>query len=144
MIRFQTLGIVLLSAFAIDGSAPDTHAAPALENELVRAEFGDAGLVAIHNIAASKSVALVQDHTAIFLDDESLDTEFLQPTVEITSATSRVYRLQAGRWTARIIYELQAALAFRHQACGNNGRRRPGLPGATPGNAARAVGSRAR
>ncbi len=102
-----SLGILTLSLVFVLGAPFAMRGADTLQNARTRAVFDDRGLVAVHDITSGKAVALSRDHTAVFLGDEALDTEFLKPALDSTTTTSRVYRLQSGRWTARIIYDLE-------------------------------------
>jgi hypothetical protein len=103
--------LALATALAL-GGAIAAQTAEVLQNTLIRAEFGDRGLVAIHNLAAQKTLGFTHDGTALFLGDEEVDTEFQQPVLESSTATNRAYRLQSGRWTAHIIYDLQPEWHF--------------------------------
>jgi hypothetical protein len=86
--------------------------ADALDNGLVRAEFNGRGLTAIRDLASQQNVGFAQDETAVFVGDDAVESEFLQPVVETTTVTNRVYVLRAGRWTVRVIYELQPGWRF--------------------------------
>ena len=99
-------------AEAAEARQSGSSVAGQLVNALIRADFDDRGLVAIHNLAAQKTLGFTHDDTALFLGDEVVDTEFQKPELESSTATSRTYRLQSGRWTARIIYELQPEWHF--------------------------------
>ncbi len=112
MLGLHSIRILTLAGALSLGSAIATQAAEVLQNALIQADFDDQGLVAIHNLSAQKTLGFTSDHTALFLGDEVVDTEFQKPTLESSTATSRTYRLQSGRWAARIIYELQPEWHF--------------------------------
>ena len=105
------IGIGALAAcfYALGHSA---HAADALENETVRAEFGVRGLVAIADKPNSQTVRFTSDDCAVYAGNESVESEFLLPTLEQQSPTNRVYRFDSGPWTVRVIYELQPGWHF--------------------------------
>jgi hypothetical protein len=108
----RPIRVLALTGALCLGSAAAAQAAEALQNAVIRADFDDQGLIAIHNLAAQKTLGFAHDGTALFLGDEVLDTEFQKPALEASTATRRTYRLQSGRWTARIIYELEPQWHF--------------------------------
>jgi hypothetical protein len=103
------LVICLLSALHL---APPAHAAGTLENDFLRANFNNRGLTSISGKAGGGEVGFAQDEVAAFLADDLLESDFLAPAVETATATKRVYRFQTGRWTVRVIYELQPGWRF--------------------------------
>ncbi len=112
MINFRPIKMLVLTGALSLGGTVATQAAEVLQNALIRADFGDQGLTAIHNLTAQKTLGFAREDTVLFLGDEVLDTEFQKPTLESSTATSRTYRLQSGRWTARIIYDLEPQWHF--------------------------------
>ena len=112
MLKHRRIRMLLLAVAACGVGALPARSAEVLENALLRADFDDHGLVALHNLAAQKTLGFVQDDTALFLADEVVDTAFQKPVLESTTATNRIYRLQSGRWLARIIYNLQPQWHF--------------------------------
>ena len=87
-------------------------AADSLENESLRADFDAGGLTGITDKAGATTVRLAGDGFAVFVGEESVESEFLTPTLEKQSPTNRVYRFQSGPWTARVVYELQPGWHF--------------------------------
>ena len=84
-------------------------AADSLENESLRADFDAGGLTGITDKAGATTVRLAGDGFAVFVGEESVESEFLTPTLEKQSPTNRVYRFQSGPWTARVVYEIGRA-----------------------------------
>lgn len=119
-----TVGACAVPASAVAGLAPDRDArdadaidgagldAAALDNGLIRAEFHHRGLASLRESAAGPAIGLEQDETVVFVGDDLIESELLEPTVEESTATRRVYRLQSGRWTVRVEYELQPGWSF--------------------------------
>ena len=87
-------------------------AADTLENDAVRAEFSASGLISITDKASAKSIRFAADGFAVFAGNESVESEFLSPTLEQQSPTNRIYRFESGPWTARVVYELQPGWHF--------------------------------
>jgi hypothetical protein len=102
---FLTLFACLLA------TAPAT-AADMLENERLRVEFSASGLAGITDKAGTQTVRLASDGVAVFAGNESLESDFSAPTLETQSPTNRVYRLESGPWTLRVVYELQPGWRF--------------------------------
>lgn len=97
---------------AIFAAAWLASAADTLENDAVRAEFNAGGLVSLTDKASAKTVRLAADGFAVFAGNESLESDFLSPTLEQQSPTNRIYRFESGPWTARVVYELQPGWHF--------------------------------
>jgi hypothetical protein len=87
-------------------------AAGVLENEAVRAEFGAGGLVSITEKAGGRTVRFAGDGFAVFAGSESVESDFLTPTVGPQSPTNCSYRFESGPWTVRVEYELQPGWRF--------------------------------
>ncbi len=106
--------ILLLTAGLTSAAllAPPIHAAATLENDFLRAEFNPRGLASLSAIASRHETVFAQDEVAAFLGDDLVESEFLEPTLETATPTQRIYRLLAGRWTLRVIYELQPDWRF--------------------------------
>lgn len=100
-------GMAGLLWVAVHGSAAD-----ALENDAVRAVFSTSGLLSITDKASAKTVRFATDGFGVVAGHESVESDFLLPTLEARSATNRVYRFQSGPWTARVEYELQPGWRF--------------------------------
>ena len=109
---FTRLICAALLVLSLAPSAPAADAASTLENSFVRAEFNARGLAAIAEKASGRTVGFAQDEIAAFVGDDVVESDFLQPTLETTTATNRVYRIQSGRWTVRVSYELQPGWHF--------------------------------
>ncbi len=104
------MAVTLALAWAFQLSA--VNGADLLENGLVRAEFNDIGLTTIQDAVTGKAVRFARDGISAYLGDDSLESDFLAPTVEGTSATNRIYQYRSGAWTVRVIYELQPGWRF--------------------------------
>jgi len=105
----RVLAACLLSLVVV---ASRVVAADALENGLLQADFDGRGLTAIHDAAARKTVRFAQDGFAVFAGNESLESDFLTPTLEQQSPTNRVYRFESRPWMARVVYELEPCWQF--------------------------------
>ena len=101
------------------------HGAEALDNGLICAEFSASGLVSITDKPGAKTVRLASDGFAVFAGNESLESDFLSPTLEQQSPTNRIYRFESGPWTARVVYELQPGWHFvsKQVALANSGKK---------------------
>lgn len=97
---------------AVLAAAPTVAAADSLENESLRADFDASGLTSLTDKASATTVRLAGDGFAVFAGEESLESDFLTPTLENSSPTNRVYRFQSGPWTARVVYELHPGWHF--------------------------------
>jgi hypothetical protein len=87
-------------------------AAGRLQNDRLLAEFGPRGLRSIHDRATGRDLRFVQDGFAIQVDNESLDSVPLRPTVAQTTDTGRVYTFRAAPWTVKVVYELEPGWRF--------------------------------
>jgi hypothetical protein len=106
--------LLLLSACLVSAAllAQPARAAETLENDFLRASFNDRGLASLGEKAGGRSVGFMQDEVAVFLADDLVESDFFQPAVETATPTQRTYRFQSGRWTVRVIYELQPGWRF--------------------------------
>lgn len=86
---------------------PPLAGSQVLQNGLLRADFNERGLVALHRLPEQHRVVLGHDRTALFLGDDCVDTEFQAAVLETAESGRVVYRVQSGRWTARVVYELR-------------------------------------
>jgi len=97
---------------AIIATALTASAAEVLENGAVRAEFNANGLASLTDQVSAKVVRLASDGFAVLAGNESIESDFLTPTIEQSSPTNRVYRFESGPWMARVIYELEPGWRF--------------------------------
>ena len=108
---FRRFGTVAAALF-LAGQTVMLHGAVALDNGLVRADFNSRGLLSIRETGAPGEVRWARDEVAVFVGDDVVESEYLQPVLEASSATNRVYRMDSGRWTVRVNYELQPGWRF--------------------------------
>ena len=58
-----------------------------LQNDLLKVEFNDSGLVSIFDIALNQQVQLKEDNFSILLDGQKISSNGLKPTISKDAAT---------------------------------------------------------
>jgi len=106
MININCVKKMVLITVLLLANSMAVQANECLQNAVIRADFDGKGLIAIHNLAVQNTIGLVHDDAELLIGDDHLDTESQPPVLEFSTETNRIYRLQSGRWTVRIIYEL--------------------------------------
>jgi hypothetical protein len=106
VIQWKTTAVVVL----LTGAALAT--ADVLENDFLRVEFSASGLAGITDKVSLQTVRWASDGFAVFAANESIESDYLSPTLAQQSATNRTYRFESGPWTVRVLYELQPGWRF--------------------------------
>ncbi|MES3035441.1 MAG: hypothetical protein V4813_15685 [Gemmatimonadota bacterium] len=109
-LRWSVVRTLLASAAALLGSTP--LAAQVLQNAHVRASFGPRGLVSVTDIAARRTVRLLNDDVAITIGADTVDSRTLAAPVASRVPSGVSYRYRSGTMRIDVTYELKPGWRF--------------------------------
>ncbi len=101
------LVFVVLLAGTISGFAAEN-----LENELVRAKFGEKSLVSFHDKALNKTLNFDSDYTSFIFDHNLISTEHLEPRECVRDGNTVRYTFREGAVDIEVVYELRPGWRF--------------------------------
>ncbi len=104
-----TIGLtgMLLLASGIPGYATET-----LENDLVRAEFDDSGLVALHDKGLNKTLHFDSDYTSFIFDHNLISTQHLDVRDCVAEGDTVRFAFREGAVDIEVVYELRPEWRF--------------------------------
>jgi hypothetical protein len=107
---FMALGVLALSG--AHAALPAQHNSLALENENLKAEFNDHGLVSLTGIKAGRKIAFSAGPSVISIDGAKIAVETLGLAEMETKPARLTYRYTQDPYAIEVIYELRPGWGF--------------------------------
>ena len=103
--------ISIIWALLLVGDMPG-FANETLENDLLRVEFDDQGLAALHDKASNKTLEFEGDYFSFIVEHNLIDSKHLEAREHIPTADSLTYTFKDGAIDVQVIYELKPGWRF--------------------------------
>ncbi|MBW2037871.1 MAG: hypothetical protein JRI41_10415, partial [Deltaproteobacteria bacterium] len=87
-------------------------AAEVLENEKIRAEFDEKGLVSLHDKQLKQTLRFGSDHWSFIIDNSLVDSATFAPRKHVQESNRMRYSFRQGRFTVEVIYQLKPGWQF--------------------------------
>ena len=103
--------ITLIGAVLLVGALPG-FARETLENEVLRVEFDDQGLTALHDKTLGKTLAFAGDHFSIIVEHQLINSKHLKARQHTRTPDSLTYTFREGASDIQVVYALKPGWRF--------------------------------